>query len=130
MKNIIKDFHWKISSFLTKNYKVVLLPIFKSNELRKNLNEENNRVMNIYSHYQFQQKMIYQGKKYNCDVRIVEEDYTTKTCGNCGYMNHFVGNSDVFWCPKCKKELERDYQAARNILLKNHQGLIDPLKGS
>ena len=130
VKNIIKDFHWKISSFLTKNYKVVLLPIFKSKELRKNLNEENNRVMNIYSHYQFQQKMIHQGKKYNCDVRIVEENYTTKTCGNCGYMNHFVGNSNVFWCPKCKKELERDYQAARNILLKNHQGLINPLKGS
>ena len=130
VKNIIKDFHWKISSFLTKNYKIVLLPIFKTKELRKNLNEENNRIMNIYSHYKFQQKMIYQGKKNNCEIKIVEEDYTTKTCGNCGYMNHFVGNSNIFWCPKCKKELERDYQAARNILLKNYQGLIDPLRGS
>lgn len=72
VKNIIKDFHWKISSFLTKTYKVVLLPIFKSKEIRKNLNKENNRVMNIYSHYKFQEKMIYQGQKNKCNVRIVE----------------------------------------------------------
>lgn len=128
VKNIIKDFHWKISSYLTTKYKVVLLPIFKTMDLRKNLNKTNNRIMNIYSHYQFQQKLIYQGKKNCSNVRIVEEHYTTKTCGNCGYMNHFVGNSNVFWCPKCKKELERDYQAARNILLKNIWGLINPLK--
>jgi putative transposase len=119
VKNIIKDFQWKISSFLTKNYKVVLLPVFKSKDMQKNLNEENNRVLNIYSHYKFQQKILYQGTKYGCDVRIIDEYYTTKTCGNCGNINNFVGNSDVFWCPFCKIEMHRDYQAARNIYLKN-----------
>lgn len=119
VKNIISDFHWKISSFLTKNFKRVFLPIFKSKQLKNNLNNYNNRLLDIYSHYKFQQKLIYQGKKYKCDVKIVEENYTTKTCGNCGNLNHFVGNSNVFWCPYCKIDLERDYQAARNILIKN-----------
>ena len=128
VKNIISDFHWKISSFLTKNYKTVLLPIFKTQDLKENLNSYNNRVLDIYSHYKFQQKMIYQGKKYGCQVEIVEEHYTTKTCGNCGHLNHFVGSSHVFWCPKCKIELDRDFQAARNILIKNTQDLINPLK--
>ena len=118
-KNIISDFHWKLSSFLCKNYKVVLLPIFKSKKMRNNLNNINNRVLNLYSHYKFQQKMIYQGKKYGCQVVIVDESYTTKTCGCCGKINNFVGNSNTFWCSFCKIELERDYQAARNILIKN-----------
>ena len=104
---------------MTRNYKVVLLPIFETQKMKPNLGRGTNRVMDIYSHYKFQQKMIYQGKKYGCDVKIVDEHYTTKTCGNCGCMNHFVGNSNVFWCPYCKIELERDFQGARNILLKN-----------
>ena len=119
VKNIISDFHWKISSFLTKNFKIVLLPIFKSQKIKNNLNSYNNRLLDIYSHYKFQQKMLYQSKKYNCQVKIVEEDYTTKTCGNCGCINNFIGKSNIFWCPICKIELERDYQAARNIILKN-----------
>jgi IS605 OrfB family transposase len=119
VKNIILNFHWKISNFLTKNYKNILLPVFKTQNLKNNLNKSNNRLLDIYSHYKFQQKMLYQGKKFGCNVRIVEEDYTTKTCGNCGNINNFVGNSNVFWCPCCKIEMDRDYQAARNILLKN-----------
>ncbi len=125
--NIISDFHWKISSFFSKNYKVVLLPIFKSKDLKKNLSPLNRRLLDIYSHYKFQQKLVYQGKKYGCKVIIVDEHYTTKTCGNCGNLNHFVGNSSVYWCPKCRIELDRDYQAARNILLKNSPGVINPL---
>jgi len=128
VSNIISDFHWKVSSFLTKNYKVVLLPIFKSQKLKNNLNSYNNRLLDIYSHYKFQDKMKYQGIKHGCNVSIVEEHYTTKTCGNCGIMNHYVGNSNVFWCKYCKVELERDYQAARNILIKNTKDLTNPLK--
>ena len=128
-KNIVSNFYWKISSFLAKNYKVVLLPIFESKKMRTNLTPLTNRVLNLYSYYKFQQKMIYQGKKYGCQVIIVDESYTTKTCGSCGKMNDFVGNSNVFWCPSCKIEIDRDYQAARNILIKNTRyGLIIPLK--
>jgi UDP-glucose 4-epimerase len=39
-------------------------------------------------------------------------------------FNNFVGNSNVFWCSSCKIELDRDYQAARNILIKNTAGSI------
>jgi putative transposase len=118
-KNIISDFHWKLSSFLCKNYKVILLPIFKSKKMRKNLDNISNRVLNLYSHYKFKERMIYQSNKYNCQLIIVDESYTTKTCGCCGMINNFIGNSNIFWCSSCKIELERDYQAARNILIKN-----------
>ena len=87
--------------------------------MKKSLDEKTNRYMDILSHYKFKEKVLYQSNKYGCNTKIVNESYTTKTCGNSGSMNHFVGNSNIFWCPCCKIELERDFQAARNILLKN-----------
>ncbi len=116
--NIIKDFQWKISSFLCKTYKTILLPVFKSQELKNNLNSKNNRLLDILSHYKFQEKMKFQAIKYGCDLKIVTEEYTTKTCGRCGCINNFIGSSKIFWCNKCNITLERDYQAARNILIK------------
>jgi len=116
--NIIKDFQWKISSFLCKTYKTILLPVFKSQELKNNLNSKNNRLLDILSHFKFQEKMKYQAIKYGCDLKIVTEEYTTKTCGRCGCINNFIGCSKIFWCNKCNITLERDYQAARNILIK------------
>ena len=116
--NIIKDFQWKISSFLCKTYKTILLPVFKSQELKNNLNSKNNRLLDILSHFKFQEKMKYQSIKYGCDLKIVTEEYTTKTCGRCGCINNFIGSSKIFWCNKCNITLERDYQAARNILIK------------
>ncbi len=121
VKNIINNFQWKISSFLAKNYKNILLPEFKTQKMQQTLNPYTNRYMNILSHYKFKEKMKYQCEKYGSNLKIVNENYTTKTCGCCGCMNHFVGNSNIFWCPYCKVELERDYQAARNILMKNIQ---------
>ena len=78
------------------------------------------------AHYKFKEKLIHQGKKYNSNIHIVTEEYTTKTCGKCGNLNHFIGSSKMFWCLKCNIEMERDYQAARNILIKT-KGLINPL---
>ncbi len=120
VKNIINDFQWKISAFLTKNYKNLLLPSFNTKKMKSTLDSKTNRFIDIYSHYKFKKKIFYQCEKYGTNLKIVDESYTTKTCGNCGCMNHFVGRSNVFWCPYCKIELERDYQAARNILLKNN----------
>ena len=83
-------------------------------------------MLNLLSHYKFKEKLIHQGKKYNSNIHIVTEEYTTKTCGKCGNLNHFIGSSKMFWCLKCNIEMERDYQAARNILIKT-KGLINPL---
>ena len=91
--------------------------------MKKGLNKINNRILDLQSHYQFQEKMKYQGKKYNCSVMIVDESYTTKTCGKCGLLNHTVGKSKIFNCLNCKILLERDYHAARNILIKSLIGL-------
>ncbi|CAG8820724.1 12399_t:CDS:1, partial [Gigaspora margarita] len=45
-------------------------------------------------------------------------EYTSKTCGFCGYVYRKLGGSKIFHCPECKTELDRDINGARNILLR------------
>ena len=37
--------------------------------------------------------MKYQAMKYKCNLHIVSEEHTTKTCGRCGCINNFIGSS-------------------------------------
>ena len=42
---------------------------------------------------------------------------SSKTCHNCGYVNKQLRLSDRKWkCPQCGSIVERDYNAALNIL--------------
>ena len=47
---------------------------------------------------------------------------TSKTCTNCGWLNHNLSNKDCFKCNKCCIEIDRDTNGARNILLKELAG--------
>jgi putative transposase len=55
----------------------------------------------------------------NCRVIIYGEEYTGQTCSECGYLHHKIGGSKEFKCPGCHQESDRDFKAARNIILKN-----------
>jgi putative transposase len=50
---------------------------------------------------------------------IVNESYTSKTCGKCGEINNKLGSQSIFKCKTCKIEIDRDINAARNICIKN-----------
>jgi putative transposase len=44
-------------------------------------------------------------------------DPSSKLCSNCGYIHKELTLKDrLFKCPKCGFEIDRDYQAAKNIL--------------
>ena len=49
---------------------------------------------------------------------VVTEEYTSKTCGACGHLHDKLGGNKRFRCPKCNALFDRDWNAARNILIK------------
>lgn len=51
-------------------------------------------------------------------ITQVTEEYTSKTCGNCGELNEKLGSNKTFECQKCKIVIDRDCNGCRNILLK------------
>lgn len=126
ISNVISDFHWRIADYISK-YKdcsTVLLPHFESQKMiKKNANDFNSTLMYYNRHYQFAQKLTWKCMKVGIIVKRVNESYTSKTCGVCGTINNKLGNSKIFNCVdnNCiNKNIERDYHAARNILIKNY----------
>jgi len=125
IKNIVKDLHWKTCHYLCTTFKHILLPSFEvSNMVRKDIPERARKIrsktvrqMLSLSHYAFKEKLKYKAECLGCKLDIVNEAYSTKTCGGCGMMKE-MGGLKVYRCTRCNFVLDRDYNGARNIFLK------------
>ena len=71
--------------------------------------------------FKFRQILEDKARSNYKQVVLVDRFYpSSKTCSNCGYKNQGLKLSDRFWtCPKCGMNLDRDLNAAVNIL---HEG--------
>ena len=123
--NIVKDAHRKIASYYCKNYKTIVIPQFDVNGIKKKLKKErkskkDDRIRKLMSlkHGEFMERLKYKCKVTGTGLWIVSEEYTTKSCGNCGLLNN-PEVSKKYKCTKCKLKVGRDTNAARNILIKN-----------
>lgn len=67
---------------------------------------------------EFRRMLEYKAKWYGRHLVFVDRFYpSSKTCNECGYLNKTLKLSDRVWtCPDCGKIIERDYNAALNIL--------------
>jgi putative transposase len=52
--------------------------------------------------------------------------YTSQTCSRCGYLQPMPLDARVFDCPCCSAHLDRDLNAAVNILALGRQGRVIP----
>lgn len=67
---------------------------------------------------EFRRMLEYKAKWYGRTVVYVDRFYpSSKTCNHCGYIKKDLKLSDRQWvCPQCGEVIERDYNAALNIL--------------
>jgi IS605 OrfB family transposase len=120
IKNLVRELHWKTISFLIENYDLIILPEFPVQKMikGKKIRRSTKRCMMMFSFYSFKQKLIWKASLYNKRVMIVDESYTSKTCGNCGKINDVQG-SETYRCRDCFITMDRDCNGARNIFIKN-----------
>ena len=122
-RHYIDELHYRTIQYL-RSYQYVLLPSFESQDMvqGRTLRRTTKRELLGLQHYQFQQRLQnrFQLERYN-DVEIVTEEYTSKTCGRCGFITN-IGSSEQFRCTQCDLHLHRDVNGARNILLKRLYG--------
>ena len=121
IKNLISELHWKVSSFLVENYDTILLPDFRVKQMVKKgrtLGKMTRRLLNMFSFYKFKEKLQYKCDTYGKKLLIVDESYTSCTCGVCGEINK-MGGKEIYLCQSCGLEIDRDVTGARNILIKN-----------
>jgi putative transposase len=121
--SLINDCHHKLAKWLCQNYRVILLPEFKTQGMvrrgKRRIRSKTARMMLTWSHFRFRQFLLHKIREYPwCQVIVCTEEYTSKTCGSCGHIHRKLGGSKVFRCPSCAAELDRDINGARNILLR------------
>ena len=63
------------------------------------------------------QKLEHKARKSDVLVLKVNPAYTTRTCSRCGHVgDHIPLTTRMFRCSECGLEMDRDQNAARNIL--------------
>jgi putative transposase len=120
VRMVIDDLHNQTCARLIMNFKQILLPTFGTSKMLSEnfLHSKTKREMASLSHFRFQEKLKGLCERNKRQLFLVDESYTTKTCGSCGFIHSNVGGSKHFKCPSCPYEMDRDHHGSRNILIK------------
>jgi len=123
IRNLIDDCHKKMAKWLCENYRIILLPHFETSRMVKKryrkITSETARSMLTWAHYRFKQRVLFKATEYpSCQVLLVDESYTSRTCGSCGAIHPNLGKNKTFKCPSCGWSVDRDVNGARNILIR------------
>jgi putative transposase len=126
IRNLVDEVHKKVSLDLVTRFDTVLIPEFKSKDMvqrrredgrRRCINSKTARSMLTWAHYRFKERLKHKASEHGKEVVVVTEEYTSKTCGKCGFVNAKF-SSKTFKCASCGVEMDRDANGARNIFLK------------
>ena len=122
IKNLQTELHCKVAKFLCSNVKNVVIPKFGSKDMTKkdgrNIRTGTVRSMLSIGHGYFFKRLITKAEETGTHVCEVAEDYTTRTCGKCGYIKSDIGSKSKWICNVCQHSHDRDLNAARNICFK------------
>ena len=120
LKNLVSELHWKTITFLIENYDTIILPDFRVSQMirSKKLARITKRLMCMFSFFSFKEKLKYKCDMYGKKLIIVDESYTSCTCGRCGKINDTKGD-EIFHCTSCELIVDRDVAGSRNIFIKN-----------
>ena len=86
---------------------------------KRKIGKETTRKMINWGHFQFRQLLIAKGKTTGTNVYVGTEEYTSKTCGNCFWINTKLQGERELKCENCNLIFHRDINAARNIMILN-----------
>lgn len=128
IRHLVDDVHWKTIKYILDRFDIIIIPPFKTSQMSKRsdrvLTTKTVRQMTTWSHYTFRVRLQHVANQRGKTVHVLGEEYTTKTGGCCGRMHPNLGGAKVFTCRHCNVRMDRDAQAARNILLKNMPAVL------
>ena len=130
----IREFHnHRITNELLSKYKLLCVEDIntaeikekKEGKLSKYTRTGMNRNINDASWGDIKTKLEYKSKWYGNDFVLVPARGTTQTCNNCGHIPEIRVELNVrtYKCEECGHEMDRDLNAALNIL-KNGKAIL------
>ncbi|CAD6888915.1 unnamed protein product [Tilletia laevis] len=119
LKSLATEIHRKLAHWLSKHYDTVLLPSLSAPQIsargQRRIGTPSVRQMSAWAHGKFRQRLM--DKMHYLEV---PEDYTSRTCSECGTDHPGLGGNSTFACPseQCRMRADRDVNAAKNIFIK------------
>jgi len=110
------DFLHKLSKQLTCNNQAIYIESLSIRNMVQNHHLAKSISDSGWS--TFVNMLKYKGSWYGCHIIEIDRWFpSSKRCNNCGYINNNLTLNNRSWlCPECNTELDRDVNAARNIL--------------
>ncbi|MHA1916692.1 MAG: RNA-guided endonuclease InsQ/TnpB family protein [Candidatus Ranarchaeia archaeon] len=114
--NIRRDALHKLTTTLAKNHSQVGIEDLNISGMKKNKNLA--RVISDVGFFEFKRQLQYKIKWYGSKLVVVSRFFpSSKRCSNCGFVKDELGLGErVFVCEECGLELDRDLNAALNLL--------------
>lgn len=116
IKNQRNAYLHQITSKIVNENQVICIEYLNVNGMM--FNHKLAKSIQELSFYEFRRQLEYKCKWYGRKLVIIDRFYpSSKTCHNCRYIYKDLKLSDRKWiCPHCGKLIDRDYNAAQNIL--------------
>ena len=114
------DLHYKLISFLCKRYKNIILPKYRTSQMKNNWTSSVKRSSDSLGHYQFEQRLKWKCFLHGTKLYEPSEAYTTIVCCSCGARNK--ANDRNYNCNKCGIDIEREYNSSVCITIKSLLG--------
>jgi len=122
IQGVTNDLHKKTINLLCANFETIIIPKFEGSKKVKKKGRQINcksvRKMLSLSHGKFLEKLEQSCIKSSNRLIKVSEEYTSKTCGNCGNVKKDLGGNKTYNCLLCGYNIDRDTNGARNIMLR------------
>lgn len=113
-------FHTSLTTFLVRNYSLIVVGNLSVQEDDYSKNYNLALKMEHLNYSRFRNLLIqyaFPREETGCTVIVVDEYRTSRTCSSCSfYSGKCPFDGSFFSCPKCKIKVNRDLNAAKNIL--------------
>ena len=119
--------HNASKKIVSKNQGIVLENIKGIRKLYRKGNGQGNKYrgrMNSWSYYELQRQIDYKAKWAGLPVRYVRAAGTSSKCAVCG-VKVIPEEHRKMWCPSCWNIVDRDINAAKNVLARGMRFVPD-----
>jgi len=113
--NVVNDYYHRISYNIVKHCQFIAMETLN---IRGMIKSNLSRSIHEIGWRKLIEMIKYKARWYGCDFVQIDQWFpSSKKCNVCGEINHDLGRGESEWeCPHCHTVLQRDVNAAKNIL--------------
>ena len=112
------DFLQKLTTIIVRNYDVIAIEDLNVKEMKETDSKIRNKRVGDVSWSEFRRMIAYKSQWYGKNLSVIDRYYpSSQICHVCGRRDGKKSEDIRNWiCPNCNSELDRDINAAINIL--------------